>query len=464
MICLKKFRPHLRFREGSQSSFSSLRALILCCFLLVLTTIVSLTSCSLFTNTEESTVSLDSSVISANEEMLDRQSLVRELAICISDTSKIESIYQLIPAAQLDGMSFASFSAYIQALSHIHADAGDITSFRFVSESERKMITDAIAADALDYQPLLQATIPVELFFTNTTSGSPPVYIYIQEDANGTPYLSSTWIRESLNVYDFAGLYFSALEGQNVEAVAALLEEGQVPTQGEFSPAVINYKASELARFYHIKVESKFAEYSLISIDISQLTYLQPEVLDDMSLGYHTRTVQFVRSALNRIAVRDSVINTISSKDYILYLNGDKTIRIGDQAYSNQFQDLFGEPALTTFGVQIIMNGGKGTEQQIIVLSYETVAITVNGAFYEGGSWDGQIISIELKAPDTRYYLGSTIRVGMTRDKLLMLYPFADQTGYVLTTTIDDSKYKMTFTFAEDKDRTVTDVMLEIVE
>ena len=50
----------------------------------------------------------------------------------------------------------------------------------------------------------------------------------------------------------------------------------------------------------------------------------------------------------------------------------------------------------------------------------------------------------------------------MTRYALLMLYPFSDQTDYTLTVTQDDQDFKMTFTFADDQNRTVTGVQLDL--
>lgn len=421
-----------------------------------------MTSCSLPWATLGTTANTHLSVILTDEKTLDKQSLVRQMAECISDASQIKNVYHSIPAEQLDGLSYASFSSYITALTYLHIDKSAITSFRFLTDSENKAITDAIAVNAADYQSLLASTIPVELFYGNEPSQDPPVYMYIQEDANGTAYLSSTWVKECLNVFDFAGLYFAALEKQNTQAVASLINDSQVPAEGLFSTAVINYKAGELVQYYHLKVQSPFVDYRLISMDISQLSYLQPEVLDDISLSYQTRTVRFVRNSLNNISIRDSVNNPLTTKDFYLYYKGEKTIRIGDRADSNQFLDLFGEPALTIFSSQFSTNTGTQEPQQMIVISYASISVTIKGTVYKDDSWDGQIIQIRLRESDPDYVLGKTIFAGMSRDALMLMYPFADQTDYILTTTLDDQKYVMTFVFAEDKEKQITGVTLEL--
>ena len=462
MKSLNIFRPDMHFNKGRTPSFTSLRARLVLLISYMLCILILTTSCTLPWETQMTTVSPDTSVILTDETTLDKQSLVQELAACISDTSQIEYVYNSIPASQIDGISYAVFSAYITALTHLHTDAGAITSFRFLTEKEGHTITQAIADNASQYQSLLGATIPVELFYNNEQSDDAPVYIYIQEDVNGTAYLSNTWVKECLTIFDFAGLYFEALEMQNTKAVASLINESQIPALGEFSSTVINYKARELVSYYHLKVQSPFTDYRLLSLDISQLTYLQPEVLDDISLSLQSRTVHFIRNALSNISIRDSVTIPLSTKEFYLYFEGARTIRIGDRADSNQFLHLFGKPVSTVFTAQF----GPGTtaDQQFVMISYGSTTVTINGSMYVDGSWDGQIVQIDLHEADSSFVLGSSMYIGMTRDTLMMLYPFADQTDYLLTTTLDDLTYGMSFTFADNKERTITGISLALID
>jgi len=459
---LNTFRPEMRFCKGRPSSFVSLRARLLLLISCMLGTLIFVTSCTLPWETQVTSIGPDTSVILTDQTTLDKQSLVQELASCISDTTQIEYVYNSIPAAQMDGISYATFSAYITALTHLHTDAGVITSFRFLAEKEGRTIIQSIADNALGYQSLLEATIPVELFYDNEQSADAPAYIYIQEDVNGTSYLSSTWVRECLNIFDFAGLYFEALEMQNAEAVASLINESQIPALGEFSSTVINYKARELVSYYHLKVQSPFTDYRLLSLDISQLSYLQPEVLDDISLSLQTRTVHFIRNELNNISIKESVNNPLSTKEFYLYFEGARTIRIGDRADSNQFLHLFGEPVSAVFTAQF--GPDTAADQQFIIISYGSTTVTINGSMYKDGSWDGQIVLINLHEADNNFVLGSSMYIGMTRDTLMMLYPFADQTDYLLTTTLDDLAYGMSFSFADNKERTITDISLALID
>jgi hypothetical protein len=463
MNLLQKAGAFVHVHAGRQNPASHTRALSLVgCILAVL---IAVSSCDLpweIGDTGSSTS--DTTVVVTGHTILDRQSLVRNLASCISDTTQIQNVYNAIPSVQLDGISYATFYSYIIALTRLHTNTEAVTSFRFVTKDESGQIMSTIAANASGFDNLLKATVPVELYYGSVQSSDQPVYIYIQEDANGSAYLSNVWVKECLNAFDFAGLYFAALEDQNPDAVASLIKGSQVPADGQFSSAVINYKARELTQYYHLKVQSPFPNYRLMSLDISQLSYLQPEVLDDISLSYQTRTVHFIRNTLNNFTIRDSVINPLATKDFYLYYNGEKTIRIGDRADSNQFLKLFGSPDSKILGALYSAGTNSGIIQQIIILSYSSATVTIRGNFYDDGSWDGQIVKIQLRSASLKFNLGMSINNGMTRDALMLLYPFADQTDYILSTTVDDQKYKMTFEFASDADRTVSDVQLQMLD
>ena len=440
-------------------------------------------SCALPWETNHSKENDQTPVIGTSSDTLDQQSYVRELVTCISDPTQIELVYQAIPPEQLDGLSLASFKAYILSLTYFQNEPGNVKTFRIISNQDRDAILSDISQNAQPFEDLIGVTIPVELTFFNESTTSGPVYIYFQADENGTPYLSHIWVESCFDIYDYAFLYFRALEEQNEDAVASIINHSQIPEEGEYSDAVIQYKAKELGKFYHVMVKSAYSEYRIISYDISQLTYLQPEVLNEITFSNQSRFVRFVRDPHNNIAIKDSVSDPLSSKDFYLYFKDEKAIRIGDRADSKQFFDLFGDPVRISLGELATAETNAGVtgqpgaytppdattventskSERNIVLTYSGASVTIRGNVYDDGSWDGQIIRIRLRSVNPDFYLGSSIHSGMTRDELLLAYPFADQTDYVLSTTIDDQKYEMTFSFAEDGTNTISGVKIELV-
>jgi hypothetical protein len=482
MLQLSTFRSFARI-QTEPSSFRVFWRVRLAALLSIILSIIFLTgSCTFPWDANASDGNGGGKVIDTHTRTLDQQSLVRELVTCLSDTSKIESVYNSIPSKQLDGISVALFGEYITALTHFQNQQGVIKTFRIVSDQDKKILLDQIAQNSHKYEDIIGASIPVELTYVSELTSVQPVYIYIQADSNGTPYLSQTWVQACMDIYDFSALYFQALEEQNEEAVASMINRSQVPLNEAFSDAVIQFKAKELGKFYHVNVKSAFADYQILSFDVSQMTYLQPEVLNEITLSSQAKVVRFVRDSLNNITIKDSVSDPLSSKDFYLYYQGAKDIRIGDRADSKQFQGLFGDPIIMLTGELITLaadpavsgspvNGtgpvtptpAEGPEQvRNIVLSYSSASITIRGNVYDDGSWDGQIIRIRLRADNQDFYLGENIHAGMTRNDLLMVYPFADQTDYLISTTVDDQKYEMSFEFSVDNPSIISGVKLEM--
>jgi len=464
MNSLNQIRPHMRYQQGTHNALFRLRALAAGLVSVILAVLILLTSCSIPWATDGTGSQTNTSLITTDGATLDRQNLARSLVTCVTDTSRIKSIYDSIPSAQLESMSLASFDGYIRALARMISSSDPVTSFRFVTETERQTIIDAISVNASDYFSLLQVTTPIELLTGDGVAADQPIYIFIQTDDNGTPYLSAAWVNECMKIYDAASLYINALEAQDQEAVGSLISDSELPEEGVFSSQVIDYKARELIQYYHIKVKSEYTDYQILSFDISKLTFLQPEVLNDNSLDYQSRTVSFVRNTLNHVYIQDSVNVPLDSKNFYLYYKNEKTIRIGDRGDSNQFRAIFGDPLLVTLGVRSAADGNTADNNQVIVLTYSSASVTILGNLYDDGSWDGQIQRIRLRSANQDFTLGTSIYTGMTRDELMMMYPFADQTGYVLKTTVDDQAYEMTFTFTADADRKISAVKLEMVD
>jgi len=420
-----------------------------------------LEACGLPWTSESSATTSPTYSIAVSSRNLDRQSLTRELLSCVTDTEKIEYVYNLIPSGQIDGMSFSTFDAYIRALARMIPSNFEVISFRFLSDSERKDKIDSIRSYTDEFDTLLQDTYPVELIYRDETDTDQPIYLYIQEDAGGTPYLSSRWVNGCMQIYDVAALYFQALQEQKTQAVAELLQDGQVPEDGILSSQVIDYKTKELTEYYHIKVQSDYSEYRILVFNIGQFIFLQPKVLDAGSQDYQTRSVRFVRNGMNGVAIKDSVSKDLESQCLYLYHLGKRMIKIGDRADSKQFAELFGDPIMIARlpAADTTLNPSADKE---ISIYYSSATVTVLGNLYDNDTWDGRIVRIRLRSADQDYSLGTSIMAGMTRDELLMLYPFADQTGYVLETTIDEQRYEMAFTFADDTARTITGVKLEM--
>ena len=359
-------------------------------------------------------------------------------------------MYENIPAVQRKNISAADFEAYVRVLSRMLTERGQITSYRILGEDERKTILDELAVSYASYQDVLDETLPVELLFGNEETIHQSVYIYIQQNKNGMAYLSDKWINNCMEIFDLASLYFSALEGERQNVVSTLIESGTSEDNVTLSSQVLDRKAEKLMTYYQVNVKTQFANYRLESFDITKAVFLQNEVLDDKSLSYHSQSVLFQRNSSLAIGIRDNVRDELDTRHFYLYLNGERTIRIGDRADSNQFNNLFGDPlyigqSFSKVDYQQVEDQGRS--EKLFVISYNGMSVTMIGNIYDDGSWDGRIIRIRLRSDRQEYSIGTDIRTLDTRDDILMLYPFADELGYVLETEIDDIQYELRFVF-----------------
>ena len=416
-------------------------------------------SCGLHFSSGETAVKIE-----VSEDTLDIHSLVQLIITGISDPDKIDAVYGQIPESQMNNIPLATFREYIAVLARMFpSDLSELT-FRVLDDTSRNSILTSLAVGNVAESDLISVTVPVEVYLTEDYSSETPLYLYLQEDANKTPYLSSIWVSECLSLYNYSILYFYALEGQNYDAIASMIKQSQSDESELLSDQVYEYKAKQLSKFYKIQVKSQYDEYKIDSLDVGQITYIQPEVLDSALSNYSERTVIFARDTDDQIQINDSVSVSLSANEFTLYKGDEKMIRVGDRADSNQFTTLFGDPILF-----MLPESDLDTEEVYgcegdIIITYSQFSVTINGTQYSDGSWDGEITRIRLFSENKEYSFGRTINTSMSRDDLLMLYPFADLDNYVVSAIFDDQRYNMTFSFADDERKTITSVKLQLAE
>jgi len=416
-------------------------------------------SCGLHFSSDETAVKIE-----VSEDTLDIHSLVQLIITGISDPDKIDAVYGQIPESQMNNISLATFREYIAVLARmLPSDLSELT-FRVLDDASRSSVLTSLAVGNEAESELISVTVPVEIYLTKDYSSETPLYLYLQEDANKTPYLSSLWVSECLSLYNYSILYFYALEGQNYDAVASMIKQSQSDESELFSDQVYEYKAKQLSKFYKIQVKSQYDEYKVGSLNVGQITYIQPEVLDSALSNYSERTVIFARDTDDQIQINDSVSMLLSANEFTLYRGDEKMIRVGDRADSNQFATLFGNPILF-----MLPDSDRDTEEVYgsdgdIIITYSQFSVTISGTLYSDGSWDGEITRIRLFSENKEYSFGRTIDTSMSRDDLLMLYPFADLDNYIVSAIFDDQRYNMSFSFADDERKTITGVKLQLVE
>ena len=396
----------------------------------------------------------------SSSQTLEKENLVLLLISCITNLSEIRNVYSKIPQSQLDGISFATFDEYIRTLNDMIK--GPVEYYRFLFGEERDKILQPIKNGAQDQEDLIERTIPIEIHMRNSEDIR---YLYIQEQENGFVYLSKDWINTCTFIYQYAVLYFRALDTQtpNQAAVESLLKHAIVPeTDGKISSLVIDYKAKELIEYYQRQVRDRFDLYQIESFDFSQLTYVQPRFLNEATGEYIPRSVRFIRRTPNLISVKDTVTSPLDSRDFELYKNGKGLhVTIGGWIDLSSLDQLIGEERLIT---STEMNTTESDEMKTIVVSYKSLTITLRVQSDDEGELPlmrMRITRIRLRGEDSEFSFGSGIKNGMAVDSLLRLYPFADLENYMVYTSRDNTDYQMFFSIDPTNGGRVTEVNLE---
>lgn len=400
-----------------------------------------------------------------NEPPVENSNLIRLIASCLADSKQISTVYASIPDRQLDGMTVAEFGEYIEVLARLGEGKGKLLSFQIMKDDSRLAMIDALINKLPNEKDLLEISVPVKMEYEGAGT-SVSTYIYFQQNENGALFISSEWARQCVEMYRFSELYFTALQDQNADAVYSMLLNSYRDRDYSFSNETIRLKAEEMCRFYLLRVKKDFADYRMSEADITRIVFDQQGVLDDELFEYVPRTVTISRSELGTIVINDVLTDTLKVRDLYLYSGNTRTIRIGDYSNSAYFESLLGDPLLTTFSRidPPVENDDETTNPEYdLIVDYLTARINLRGTIDEKGAWEGVITRIRIGSTGPDFSIGRNVRVGMKLDDFMELYPFADETGFVLVTENDEQAYRLKILLSHGAGDTITEITLEAV-
>ncbi len=454
---------HHETKKGIRDKFRAVRIRATAVFLVVIMSF-SLISCSDLNGLIDRLTG-GQSHLQENEPPVGNSNLIRLISSCLTDSSQIATVYSSVPNHQLDGMSIADFEEYIGVLARLGDGKGALLSFQILKDDSRLEICDALIEKLPTEKDLLEISVPVKLEYEGANEGDSTL-IYFQQKENGTFYLSSEWARQCVEMYRFSELYFTALQDQNADAVYSMLQNSYHDRDYSFSNSTIRLKAEEMCRFYLLRVKTDFKDYRMATADITKIVFDQQGVLDDELLEYEPRTVTILRSDFGVIVINDVLTDTLKVRDLYLYAGNTRTVRIGDHSNSAYFESLLGDPLLTTFS-RIDPAGSSDTEstdpEYNLIVDYQTARINLRGTIDASGAWEGVITRIQIGSTGPDFSIGRSIRVGMTLDEFMALYPFADETGFILVTESDEQAYRLKIRLSRGAGDAVSGITLEAV-
>ncbi|MBR5974108.1 MAG: hypothetical protein IK020_02885 [Clostridiales bacterium] len=379
---------------------------------------------------------------------IDVPEMARLLVDSIQDIKAAENFYNKIPEEQRDGLTYSEYYEYIGVISEMMPGGSSVTSFDIVEGQEREtLLSSMLSSNSEEYDSMIRSCIPIRVDTTGQRESGTPMYFYLQTKESGEVYLDREWIRSCIDLYAFSVHYFEAYTNKNLTDVISLLPFTETPEPLPDSRDVLKAKAKEMIRFYTYNVKSQ-TEFEMISIDASNLLYLQPEVLDTQ-FKTSTRNVQFRSDDNSVISVVDPIQNELKSVDLYLYYNGLRTVRIGEHAAPSQLSNLFGTPITISCG-PIMETKANGDEMRNILIRYDGFVITVYGTYTNEEEWDGRYMRFRIW-DSTRARIGTEMDVNESSWDILMRYPFADETGFVLSVESDGEDYVLTVDLNREK-------------
>ncbi len=384
---------------------------------------------------------------------IDAPEMARILVDSLTETNDKEELFNRIPEEQRDEMTVSEYYEYISVLQKMMPAGTRATSFEIVEGDQKTSLLESMIFEnsSEEYADMIRHCIPVRVQIIGSRVSGAPVIIYLQSKADGTVYLSRSWAKDCMDLYSFSNHYFESYTNENLTDVISLLAYTQSSEPLPESRDIRKEKAKEMIRFYSHNVKSQYKEYEVVSIDASKLIYLQPEVLDSQ-LQVNSRQVRFFSDHNGQISVVDSIENELKTADLYLYYNGRRTVRVGERAAPSQLSPLFGTPLSVTCGPVVEKSPNSNDPEdglRNILIRYKGFTITVYGVYHSANDWDGTYTRFRIWDSD-KAGIGSDLKSSQSSFDILMRYPFADETGYVLGITRDGEEYQFSVTLDKE--------------
>ncbi|MBR5041256.1 MAG: hypothetical protein IKX68_09060 [Clostridiales bacterium] len=380
---------------------------------------------------------------------IDVPEMARIVADSLDDISLTESLFESIPEEQKDGLTYSEYYEYISVLQKMIPNQGRVLTFEIVEGAEKKRLLEAmISGDAEDYSELIMSCVPIKVTTTGIRRSGTPIYFYLQTKPDGTVYLSRSWAKSCMDLYAFSVHYFEAYTNENLTDVISLIPYTETTEPLPESEDILREKGKEMIHFYTHNVKSDKSDYEMISIDASNLLYLQPEVYDN-HLRVSSRQVRFRSDAQDVISVIDPIEHELKTADLYLYYNNRRTLRIGDTAAPLQLSSIFGDPLTVSCGP--VMEPAENMEDGLrnILIRYKGFSITVYGVYHGEDDWTGTLVHFDIYS-SKKVGIGSNMSLNESSWDVLSQYPFADQMGYELEVTVDGETYRLKIEFDKE--------------
>ncbi len=390
----------------------------------------------------------------ASNGMLSDYELIQKIADTISNKSDIASTYDSIPAKQLDGLSKDQFQQYIEFLRR--GISGDLASFTHMSDAEETEVKQVILSRLPEQKDLVANLQGFWLIYQESGRGEAKFGVFIQSPKDQPVGLSKEWVERILDLQDFSSLYFNAIDQSDTAALAVLLKPQKLPQD------ILNLRSKRIIDFYQNNISSQTSDFKLTyarmdGIGFDELGITNPDQSQSVS-----RSIEMVGQTDRSCRIFDVIPDVIGAADYQVYYTDKYLMQIGQyikeepvQIKSRDLESIIGAPLLhddTT-----CTTAANGTQK--LALSYQSLDLKAVGSCFRHSRWNGQITEIKLRDPAC--HIGSGLKPGQTTADILSIYPFANETNYIIRGNTDAGDVQMRFVIDQDVISAIELVLLD---
>lgn len=191
--------------------------------------------------------------------------ILQMLSQSINNPENADDIYKQFTKEQLNGLSLEEYRSYVSMLNEVVG--GKVLSYSTMQYSERKTIKDSMLQHNEVYKELIDsASFHYLEFKKNNENGKIPILLSQKKD--GKISLPKQWVIGSLELRNFAVLYFSTIKDSNFENLYRLTYSYDLNDEVKIK------KTNELLDFYKNKVLTNVINNStIVDIRMDAITF-----------------------------------------------------------------------------------------------------------------------------------------------------------------------------------------------
>ena len=422
-------------REGRVQTFGK-RTLAA---ILVVILLMGLAGCT-FVDKIQNKIDPNASKISAPE-------LARLLVTAVNDTGKIGDAYEAIPEVQREGISFSYFSQYVSIIKGL-GGGSKIDRFTFLNGEENQYQLDRIYKRMCQQMPAgdFESTFEpygsvrtVQLSYVKKSQDN--TYIYFSFDDAGNAYLSSEWIMDLIDIYNYMNHYFNTLSKNNADGIALLIKNKR-GFSTLYSEDIINAKAQYTVDFYKMKVKNTFDQFKFKEINAFYVDYQIPEVFSSDGQSIYSRNVYAFRGSNGDIDIIDDIPQEVDNSVITVPVSQSQMLRCGLEYESSTLQRMMGKPVK----IMILDENINGTDdpekvRTEICYMYKGVRLVFDASYKDDEYWMGELVSITLIENSQVSYSICDLKLGDTEEAILKRFPMIEYGEYELKYVVNASTY-----------------------